>query len=353
MAEITNSKVRKLAFFMAAILLLAVISSGFSREDRREIAISLHNQGVKEMQSKDYAFAAELFEESLEYTEEPITRELLGDAYYFLNDLGKAEENWRRAVTAKSMDRVNKKLEKLRREKRAAEGLESFSAGNFYIRFSEEADDLSLPELDETLRTAYRELCSDFGHFLRQKPAVIIYPLEKFRQLSDSPHFTAGFFDGKIRLPERTGEEIDILDVKKTIWHEMTHAFINDITGNKCSVWLQEGLAQYEENKIKPVDMDLFNVSVDKKYLLSIGELVNNDINQNDGVEVMLFYQQSFSLTNFLIQKYGMKALREILSLMGEGADFEFALQQVTGLDLPTLEVKWLASLEDDIWVKE
>ena len=59
-------------------------------------------------------------------------------------------------------------------------------------------------------------------------------------------------YDGKIRLPS-VDDNTDLTTFQSLMVHEYTHALVYYLAGPKCPIWLNEGLAQIQENTVIPV----------------------------------------------------------------------------------------------------
>ena len=74
----------------------------------------------------------------------------------------------------------------------------------------------------------------------------MLYPDETFREVTGSPHWSGGIYDGRIKLPigglARGSERL-----ARTVRHEYAHAAIVTLSKGKAPVWLNEGLAQVAE----------------------------------------------------------------------------------------------------------
>jgi hypothetical protein len=96
--------------------------------------------------------------------------------------------------------------------------------------------------------------------------------------------------------------------------HELTHVVISQITSNPYSdlpVWLNEGLAMYSEGLLSPQYSSLLKDAVTRGTLISVRSLASpfsSDTNQS-----LLSYAESFSVINYLTEKFGRDKMLELL----------------------------------------
>src|SRR5205085_9493054 len=102
--------------------------------------------------------------------------------------------------------------------------------------------------MSEYLEDTYRQLSARFDLYPNTPLVVVLYPQSEYYDVTDAPSWSGGVNDGKIRLPVKGLTSLSN-ELKSVLTHELTHSFVNIKTSKNCPVWLQEGLAQYEEGK--------------------------------------------------------------------------------------------------------
>jgi hypothetical protein len=130
--------------------------------------------------------------------------------------------------------------------------------------------------------------------------------------------------------------------------HELTHVVISQITSNPYSdlpVWLNEGLAMYSEGLLSPQYSSLLKDAVTSGKLISVRSLASpfsSDTNLS-----LLSYAESFSVINYLTEKFGRDKMLELLKTFREGSTYDAALQKVYGFDMDGLNSQWKAWVTD------
>lgn len=133
---------------------------------------------------------------------------------------------------------------------------------------------------------------------------------------------------------------------RKTIAHELTHLIVDQITINPYNdlpVWLEEGLAMYNEGQLEPSFTSIFRRAVLDNTLISLRSLASPFSAYTD--ESALSYAESYSVVEFLITSYGQSKMMELLNTFKMGTDYDDAFKAVYGFDMDGIEMLWRQSL--------
>ncbi|MBI4115422.1 MAG: M48 family metalloprotease, partial [Candidatus Omnitrophica bacterium] len=311
------------------------------------IAIDLYNQAVEFYQKKEYDLARQVLQDSLRYdSKNPFAYELLGDIAYYEQKLDEAEKHYESAYRLRAQTSLKEKILKIQKEKKVESGLSTYQEEHFIIKYHGEEKRFEGFELRELLRTTYRSVGQDFGYFFKHKVAVLLYDEKEFRNLSGAPHWSSGLYDGKVRLPAYKKGFAD-KEIQKIVQHEVTHAFVVEISRARCPAWLNEGLAVYEEAKIEPRDPRVFKAAVRTNTLLPLPSLFSQEQIQglNDPLEVALFYDQAYQVVNYIVGRYGMFRVKQMLETYAQGKDTHDVIQEVLKISPLELEKRWKETL--------
>ncbi len=147
-------------------------------------------------------------------------------------------------------------------------------------------------------------------------------------------------------LVSADGSPADIVELQRTIPHEIAHMVIYQSSGGRNSQvppWLHEGLAVNNEVRPDPALTSLLQQAVADNALLPLASLCAPF--SGDQPEELLAYAQSASLVQYVQNQHGNLQLRRLLAAYGDGADCRGGVERVLGLTLETLETQWRASL--------
>ncbi len=314
------------------------------------MAIELYNEAVKFFEKGEYDLARDAAQESLRLEpKNPLAYEVLGEIENLQQNFEKAETYYKKSFLLDPSPRVKKKLEKLKKEKNIEKDLSTYDEEHFIIKYrqGQEGKNYEGFWLKGMLRETYRMISQDLGYYFNHKTVVLFYNADEFHDVTGQPHWVGGIYDGKIRLPAYQ-KGFSETQLRAVAAHEMTHAFVGAISGMRAPAWLQEGLAQYEENKVRPIRPLVLSGTGKTKIFLPFNQLLGQtgsfEKNQ-DPLSIALFYQESFSLVSYLIERYQMYRVKEMLIKYKEGKNTDEIVSEVLGITLQTLEKQWLATV--------
>lgn len=168
---------------------------------------------------------------------------------------------------------------------------------------------------------------------------VILYEPDDFDRLTGLGDWAAGVFDGVVR--------VSIQDLGHGRWrsilvHELVHAFVHALAPGAPG-WLNEGLAQYLENR--PADVERARQGLRGATLFPLDTLTGTLAAWDDASEIGRAYAQSLVFVADLARRFGDEALRRTVLGIGEGHTAAEAFQAWTAVPLATAFEDWSADL--------
>ncbi len=359
----TQSRIKREAVRAKAFLLnpkdenMDLVSLNAGREN--------YNEAVGYFNKRQYDIAENLLKDSIKLDpSNPYAFELLGEIANLNQRLDDAERYYKQAFLINSDPALRAKYEKLIREKSIDQKQQQYEDEHFIIRYRRN-ESIEGSEVRDSLREAYRTISQDFGHYPKYKIPVLLYDRDEYQSLMGSvPHWSGALFDGKIRLPvylnlpasfqnQNVQIQYDSKEFKKLIYHELTHAFVLDLSQTKCPIWLNEGLAQYQENKIKPIDLTLLTKAVKDKTLLSVDELMFQEISKVTSQEkALLYYLESFSLVSYILKQSRTYNMKQLLIELGKETPFVDAFEKSFGRSFKDIAASWERDLKEQYGLK-
>ncbi len=128
----------------------------------------------------------------------------------------------------------------------------------------------------------------------------------------------------------------------RAIPHELTHILIAQKTGDRFPLvpnWLQEGLAVMNEAAPDAVAAAALADASAADRLLPLAALCGPF--SQDAATAQLAYAQSESVTRYIHDRFGARALETLLTGYADGLACESGVQQALGVSLATLEADW------------
>ncbi len=273
---------------------------------------------------------------------------MLGEIYYLNDRMYEAFDALESAeLYAPADKRISEMLEKVRRELAVEKEMEKEYGGNFVITFEgDENADLGSDVL-EVLEEAYIWLGRQLDHYPDVRVPVILYSQKQFSELTNSPDWAGGLYDGKIRLPVGGITRLDTR-VRGLLYHEYAHVVLRDMAGRHLPSWLNEGLAEVAEREQDQTPLKVLPMAKEQDKFYPIRSLEGSFRNLS-GLQIVLAYEQSYSFVQYLIDRFGWYEVRNLIIEIGTGIGVEPAFERTIGtfgISLEGLERRWKDSLD-------
>jgi hypothetical protein len=133
---------------------------------------------------------------------------------------------------------------------------------------------------------------------------------------------------------------------KKALVHELTHLVVHQATFSpygQLPVWLDEGLATYNEGELDSVLRSSLDKAIPEGALISVRSLCSPFSAYSD--KASLAYAESYSIVGYLLDNYGQDKMLNLLTLLKQGNTYDEALTAVYGFDISGLDTHWRATL--------
>ena len=133
---------------------------------------------------------------------------------------------------------------------------------------------------------------------------------------------------------------------RDTIVHELTHVLVGHFTFSclgDVPTWLNEGLAVYSEGELDRGSQRQLDEAVRADTLLPLRSLSSGFSEVAD--KAYLSYNESYSVTKFLIETYGQDKMTALLVALRDGMTIDEALQQTYGFNVEGLEDAWRGAI--------
>ncbi|MDD5136190.1 MAG: peptidase MA family metallohydrolase [Candidatus Omnitrophica bacterium] len=130
--------------------------------------------------------------------------------------------------------------------------------------------------------------------------------------------------------------------------HELTHLIFRDFVGFKgeVPVWLDEGVAQWEEEDKRKAAIEAIKELVAKKDIIPLPRLMQMDVGEVSDSEVSFkFYVEAVTIVGFLIKQHGESKFTLFCRQLRDGDTINAALSSVYSDSIRNageLEKEWL-----------
>jgi len=233
---------------------------------------------------------------------------------------------------------------RLRHDAEAEAGYEALGSSHFVVKIEGREDTEAARLVLNALEDAYRRVGARFAYYPLERLEVVLYPDETFREVTGSPHWSGGIYDGRIKLPigglARGNERL-----ARTVRHEYAHAAIVTLSHGKAPVWLNEGLAQVAEETEDLGRTNRLRMALDDGSLIALDQL-EGGFTHFDRDQASLAYAQAYFAAKYLLDQKGGYNVRRLLEAMATAADVDAAFRQALGLPYAEFERHWMAALQ-------
>jgi len=315
----------------------------------QNLGVLLYNDGVSEYKSGREDMAILCLKESSLVSKEGRTFELLGDMYYKRAEFKMARFYWHRAKMLNPDNaELAVRLKKIGKEMALAAKEGQDRLPHFEIRYKK-----NLP-IDKQLTAgilerAYADVGGDLAYFPKARTKVFFYSKEDFRNVFNMPHIVNAFYDGSIKIPA-PDTRLDTEKFRRYIYHEYTHALISAKTNNNCPIWLNEGIALWEEYRGQRQTIESFLTKINPAPDISIRFLDETFKTSEAAKDTALCYLLSYTLVNYILDKWGAAGLQGILKRLAGSQHIANAIDDEFLLSEKEFERRWRDYVLTSYW---
>ena len=198
-------------------------------------------------------------------------------------------------------------------------------------------------------------MTAKYGVKLTQPTVVDIFPEQKdfgvrTFGMPDNPGYLGVCFGSVITANSPASQAENPANWQDVLWHEFTHVITLTETKNRMPRWLSEGISVYEEHNGNPAWGERMNLAyrdlILKGELTPLGKLSSAFLAPKDSEHLLFAYYESSLVIDFIVQRFGLDALKKILTDLGDGKEINEAIAAHT-LPLPEIEKQFAAYASD------
>jgi Tfp pilus assembly protein PilF len=267
-------------------------------------------------------------------------REISGDLHYQEGSLEKARAEWELALAAAGSrgHPLRAKLDRVDREALADAGFGRDVSRHFTIQYDGPVPGAVARTALRLLEEAYDRLWRAFGRPPQHDVPVILYTRGLFAEITRSPGWVGGTYDGKIRVPVGGLETADDAErLGPILAHELTHAFIRANVPGRLPLWFEEGLAGHFQGTTPGAALHVLRADGG-----AFGSLDEVSAALRGGPRVGGAYAAAALAVAEMVRLDGFWLPRRILEMVAAGRPFPEAFRDAAGIEVPEFEQRWL-----------
>ncbi len=276
----------------------------------------------------------------------PDTLAMLGYAQFAADHTPEAIRSWKRSLELRPDANLQQHLEKAEREATAETDFSQRESSHFVLHYEgKQTSEVFRHQLVSVLESEYDDLVRSLGIAPRENISVFLYTEQAFFDVTQSPSWAGAVNDGKLRIPIQ-GMTSVTPELARVLKHELTHSFVNQLSGGRCPQWLNEGIAQAMEPKSLNSHGRLLAQLFHADREIPLNALEGSFMNFS-GIQAVVAYDESLAAVQYIDDTYGMSDLQRILQRLGQGSSTEAALRSTIHSDYGELQTevgKYLAN---------
>lgn len=253
-----------------------------------------------------------------------VVARLSGWAYYGLDRLDEAVEQWNIAQQIEPDPDVAKLLEKAETDKEAESGFRSGQTSHFTLHYEGSATPQLAAEILLALEDDFRSIQSELRFAPQEPVAVVLYTQQNFRDITRAPSWAGAWNDGRIRVPVQGLTSVSD-QLSRILKHELTHSFVRQMTQGHCPQWLHEGLAQWMEGRRSDAAAQPLVAAYEHQQNPPLKALEGSWA-EFSGPQAGIAYAWSLAAVEFIVANSGMWGVERLLDNLASGAAIEPAL---------------------------
>ncbi len=277
----------------------------------------------------------------------PARRELAQD----LLRLGQVDEGWKLASEARAQDEYDVVTYNLSNLHDQMAKFRTLTNADFVLRMSALESQLYGDRALDLLGRAKAALCAKYGVELNRPTVVEIFPQPKDFAvrtfgMPGNPGYLGVCFGSVITANSPASQMPNPENWEDVLWHEFCHVVTLNDTKNRMPRWLSEGISVYEERQADPGWGERMNLSYHEMIvggkLAPLQELSGAFLSPKDHEALQFAYYESSLVVEFIVQKFGLPALKQILIDLRDGKEINAAIAAHTA-PLADLEKQFAA----------
>lgn len=252
--------------------------------------------------------------------------------------LGEEKEGWALAQDVHERDEYDVEAYNLVTLQDTMKKYAELTGDDFVIRMAAPEVAVYGPRVLGLLRRAKQTLVEKYGVELAKPTIVEIFADQRDFAvrtfgLPDVPGFLGVCF-GRVVTANSPATSSSPTNWESVLWHEFCHVVTLQLTRNKMPRWLSEGISVYEERQVDPA----WGMRLTPKYrqmildgeMVPIGKLSAAFLAPKSSQHLQFAYLQSSMVVEFLVERFGLPAVRGVLTALREGTEINAALAKNT-----------------------
>jgi tetratricopeptide (TPR) repeat protein len=308
------------------------------------------------MERNDAALSRELLEKTIALSpDDPWAHLALADLLYNKEDVAGAVMHLDQATgLATRYPETQTYLKfityKVKGTQKAEQKLLDRESAHFRVKFEGGEDYEIWGRVVEILEDAYRDIGQQLGYFPSKPIVVVLLTKQTFHGETGGPAWSDALFDpvqGRIKVPTQ-GALTEQAWLTRTLRHEYVHALLHERVGGRLGAiptWLNEGLAMQFAGEPLP---DIPELTRGETQLIPL-KFLEGPWGAFPPKVAMVAYLEGNSATVYLIDRFSMDKVRELIGVIASGQPIAAAMQDRLFFPYDEFQRRWIDHLNEKI----
>ncbi len=245
---------------------------------------------------------------------------VLAQVAYESGDSSLAIRSIEKAAALRPRDRrLTDMLERWRHESSVHNSYLEKPAGHFRILYEGGTQQSIGDRVARVLESEYSRIGRTLNSYPSETLTVILYTNREFQDITRSPSWATGGYDGRIRVA--VGGALRPDDLDRVVTHELVHAIVASAAPRRVPAWLNEGLATYLESSDRSWVPGVLHRA---GTVVPLADLANG-FSGLDEQQALVAYAESAVAAEILCAKLGSN-IGGFLQMVGNGSAVDDAL---------------------------
>jgi tetratricopeptide (TPR) repeat protein len=221
------------------------------------------------------------------------------------------------------------------------------------LRLQKKEAELLHPYFEEEMLRALRTYDRKYGFKLERPVQVEVYPdHEDFavRTMGMPGLGALGVtFGYVVAMDSPSGRPPGTFHWASTMWHELSHVYVLNMTNFRVPRWFTEGLAVHEETATSPEWGDRLDphviMAIKDKKLLPVAELDRGFVRPTYPAQVVVSYFEAGQICDYINREWGWPKLLAMIHDFGGGASTSEVIQKELGVSPEEFDKRFMAAL--------
>jgi len=251
---------------------------------------------------------------------------ILGELLYRQGDVDAAIKLYERAAADAPPDVtpvLRQRLDAWRAEAALPQNHEAVKDDRFTISFDGPAQYELARRAAAVLTKAFWPIGKGLGTYPSTPINVVLYTTRQFHDITGAPEWSAGAFDGQIRVPVKNASQ-SLAEFDRVLTHELTHAMLKVVVPRNLPAWLNEGLAMHFEGRAATAPEQ----QLARAHLFVPLALLRTSFIRLTTEQATVAYAESAYAASALLDRIGPGGLAPLLQDLAAGQTIDVAVQR-------------------------